>query len=266
MPDATDNCPNDANPGQADDDNDGVGNACDTPDVPPPAPDADGDGVPDATDNCPNDANPGQADDDNDGIGNACDTPDVPPPAPDADGDGVPDATDNCPEVANPDQADSDGDGVGNACDTPDAPPPPDDDLVVPTLATGAKVAFRGRFLPDGAVVWAGTPVREWAKLGGLLPGARGKVTYWIRRQGDDAPNCSTGAGARELGTRRVWHRGVLGSDIAWLRNAGRYELWATYSGDKRHAEASSTCGSQTIVVKEKPKRHGHHHGDRKRR
>ena len=256
VPDATDNCPNDANPGQADTDGDGVGDACDTPE-PPPAPDADADGVPDASDNCPNDANAGQADSDGDGVGDACDTPDEPPPAPDADADGVPDASDNCPEVANPGQADTDGDGVGDACDTPDEPPPPDDGLVVPTVSTGAKVVF-GRLLPDDTVIWAGTPVREWARLHGLLPGARGKVTYWVRRQTDGAPNCSTGDGARELGTRRVWHRGVIGSDVAWLRNPGRFELWATYSGDKRHAEASSECGSQTIVVRAKPHRHRH--------
>lgn len=194
------------------------------------------------------------------------DQPVDPPPPPDADADGVPDATDNCPNVANAEQADADGDGVGDACDEPDAPPPPGDDLVVPTVSTGAKVAFHGRRLPDESVVWAGTPVREWARLGGLLPGADGKVTYWIRRQADGGADCTTGAGAHKLGSRRVWHRGVAGSDIAWPRNAGRYELWATYSGDDRHASASSECGSQTIVVREKPRRHGHHHGDRDRR
>ncbi|MGD8200746.1 PxKF domain-containing protein [Ornithinimicrobium sp. W1679] len=41
--------------------------------TPPPAPDADGDGVPDSSDNCVNVANPEQADADNDGLGDLCD-------------------------------------------------------------------------------------------------------------------------------------------------------------------------------------------------
>lgn len=71
--DALDNCPNDANADQADNDNDGIGNVCDsTPNG--STTDADGDGVDDSTDNCPNTANADQADNDNDGIGNVCDS------------------------------------------------------------------------------------------------------------------------------------------------------------------------------------------------
>ena len=60
-----DNCPGSANPGQADADNDEIGDVCDK--------DRDGDTVANATDNCPDTANPGQADADDDGTGDACD-------------------------------------------------------------------------------------------------------------------------------------------------------------------------------------------------
>lgn len=62
--DADDNCPDTANTDQADDDNNGIGNVCDT--------DRDGDGILNDVDNCPDTFNPDQADIDGDGQGEAC--------------------------------------------------------------------------------------------------------------------------------------------------------------------------------------------------
>ena len=90
--DGSDNCPTDANAGQADLDGDRAGDACDA--------DVDGDGILNGDDAFPRDATESR----------------------DSDGDGVGDNGDNCRAVANLDQADGDGDGSGDACDSPDLP------------------------------------------------------------------------------------------------------------------------------------------------
>ena len=107
--DLADTGPTAANPGQADADGDGSGDACD---------DSDGDGVVDSADNCSAASNPGQQDADGDAQGDACDVDD--------DGDGVADASDNCTGNANPGQEDIDSDGSGDACDSSDDRTPPD--------------------------------------------------------------------------------------------------------------------------------------------
>lgn len=97
--------------GQADADDDGVGDVCDNcrDEWNPSQSDDDGDATGDVCDNCPLDANAGQSDLDGDGFGDICDF--------DSDNDGFLDDDDNCPGLSNPDQSNMDGDLFGDVCD-----------------------------------------------------------------------------------------------------------------------------------------------------
>ena len=87
-------------------------------DVPPGAPDADGDGVPDVVDDCPHTPDPAQQDTDGDGVGDACD---------------------DCPTLYDPEQQ--------HACGGSPTPPPPT--MPPPTLPPASGGGSEAPFDPD---------------------------------------------------------------------------------------------------------------------
>lgn len=146
--DGVDNCPAVSNVGQADGDNDGIGDVCDSV----VGGDADGDGVPDGSDNCPNVSNAGQTDTDNDGDGDACDDDD--------DGDGLLDtvetntgtfvsASDTGSDPLNPD---SDGDGFTDGAEVSAGTDPND----AGDFPSSVPVPLAGTGLLAGALAAAG--------------------------------------------------------------------------------------------------------------
>ncbi len=127
--DSHDNCPQIANEGQWDKDNDGQGNECD--------PDIDGDGFSNEVEIAAG-SKPWRADsipDDNIDLA-------------DDDGDGVLNSQDNCPQLANAGQWDKDLDGLGNACDSDIDGDGFSNDI---EIAAGSK-PWQASSIPDGSI------------------------------------------------------------------------------------------------------------------
>jgi hypothetical protein len=103
--DLADNCKLVVNTNQADANNDGEGDKCDSNS------DTDNDTVVDSLDNCVTLANTNQADANNDGEGDKCDTNS------DTDSDGYSDNVDNCVSISNADQKDCNVNGIGDVCE-----------------------------------------------------------------------------------------------------------------------------------------------------
>jgi hypothetical protein len=103
--DSLDNCVTLANTNQADANNDGEGDKCDNNS------DTDSDGYADNIDNCVSISNADQKDCNVNGIGDVCENFD------DADCDGLMASADNCPSVFNPNQIDNNNNALGDACE-----------------------------------------------------------------------------------------------------------------------------------------------------
>lgn len=155
VPDDLDNCPEKFNPDQKDENENGIGDACESA----INTDSDNDSIPDEIDNCPYNANTDQADADGDGKGDVCDT------CPndkdnDSDGDGICGDIDNCPLLANPDQMDKDADGYGDVCDI--CPEDPDNDSDGDGICAGSQTSI---VLNTATIEWQKNKARFKGKI-----------------------------------------------------------------------------------------------------
>ena len=109
------------NPGQIDNDGDGIGSEYDNcPTVfNQDQLDFDLDGFGDGCDVCPEISDPAQSDQDSDGVGDLCDNciVTINPEQEDEDEDDIGDVCDICPNISFFDEFDSDSDGLGDVCD-----------------------------------------------------------------------------------------------------------------------------------------------------
>jgi hypothetical protein len=118
-----DNCPNHANPDQANEDRDDSGDVCDSCPEDTWHYDYDADGLCES-DNCMGAYNPDQADTDHDGFGDACDecvgqnVLRYGDNVTGTDGDAICSPDDTCPDAWDPQQADQDDDGIGDECES----------------------------------------------------------------------------------------------------------------------------------------------------
>ncbi|TLM64757.1 MAG: DUF1566 domain-containing protein, partial [Deltaproteobacteria bacterium] len=210
-----DNCPDNANPDQANIDGDYWGDACDN--------DLDNDGIENGDDNCPTVSNPNQADFDGDGSGDPCDK--------DWDYDGVLNVEDNCSFVANPEQTDADGDGFGDACDAICANP---------RLSSGGYHAVGlktdGTLLATGAN-WNGQlNVNEWSNIIDIAAG--GERTTGLKSNG-------TVVAAGVSDTERMLIDGW--TDIVAIADGGAYTVGLKADG----TAVVSGGGDETLSVNE---------------
>ncbi|MBI2082647.1 MAG: thrombospondin type 3 repeat-containing protein [Deltaproteobacteria bacterium] len=185
--DGRDNCPLDANgsnkneDNQSDDDDDGMGDACD-PFPEDPLNDWDGDGRGADSDNCPFNDNDGWVDADGDGSGDACDS------FTDSDHDGVEDSDDECSDT------DTGTTVLGNGCPDADGDSIPDNRDTCESTPAGTLVDLNGcaasqpetdsdgDTIPDGRDTCPETPA-------GTLVTATGCVVEEIDADGDDVPD-----------------------------------------------------------------------------